>query len=104
MKTAVGFCSRIKDSENIAEEFKSQGISAVHVDGKMSGDYRSRQLAWLKETPENDCRIITNARCLSEGVDVPSLDAILFLSSKRSQVDIVQAVGRVMRKAQRYKR
>ena len=99
MKTAVGFCSRINDSKNIAEEFKSQGISAVHVDGKMSSDYRSKQLAWLKETPENDCRIITNARCLSEGVDVPSLDAILFLSSKRSQVDIVQAVGRVMRKA-----
>ncbi|MBR3050805.1 MAG: DEAD/DEAH box helicase [Selenomonadaceae bacterium] len=99
MKTAVGFCSRIKDSERIAKEFISQGISAVHVDGKMSGDYRSKQLSWLKETPENDCRIITNARCLSEGVDVPSLDAILFLSSKRSQVDIVQAVGRVMRKA-----
>ena len=99
MKTAVGFCSRIKDSERIAEEFKSQGISAVHVDGKMSSDFRSKQLSWLKETPENDCRIITNARCLSEGVDVPSLDAILFLSSKRSQVDIVQAVGRVMRKA-----
>ena len=99
MKTAVGFCSRIKDSERIAEEFISQGISAVHVDGKMSGDFRSKQLSWLKETPDNDCRIITNARCLSEGVDVPSLDAILFLSSKRSQVDIVQAVGRVMRKA-----
>ena len=99
MKTAVGFCSRIKDSENIAKEFKSQGISAVHVDGKMSSDYRSKKLSWLKETPENDCRIITNVRCLSEGVDVPSLDAILFLSSKRSQVDIVQAVGRVMRKA-----
>ncbi|MBR0290028.1 MAG: DEAD/DEAH box helicase, partial [Selenomonadaceae bacterium] len=99
MKTAVGFCSRIKDSERIAKEFISQGISAVHVDGKMSGDFRSKQLSWLKETPDNDCRIITNARCLSEGVDVPSLDAILFLSSKRSQVDIVQAVGRVMRKA-----
>ncbi|MBR0261003.1 MAG: DEAD/DEAH box helicase, partial [Selenomonadaceae bacterium] len=99
MKTAVGFCSRIKDSENIAEEFKSQGISAVHVDGKMSSKIRSDKLDWLKNTPDNDCRIITNARCLSEGVDVPSLDAILFLSSRRSQVDIVQAVGRVMRKA-----
>ena len=99
MKTAVGFCSRINDSKNIAKEFERQGISAVHVDGKMSGDYRSKQLTWLKETPDNDCRILTNARCLSEGVDVPSLDAILFLSSRRSQVDIVQAVGRVMRKA-----
>ena len=82
MKTAVAFCSRINDSKNIAEEFKAQGISAVHVDGKMTGDFRSKQLGWLKNTPDNDCRIITNARCLSEGVDVPSLDAILFLSSK----------------------
>ena len=99
MKTAVGFCSRIKDSENIAKEFESQGISAVHVSGKMSSDYRSEKLGWLKNTPDNDCRIITNARCLSEGVDVPSLDAVLFLASRRSQVDIVQAVGRVMRKS-----
>ena len=99
MKTAVGFCSRINDSKNIAEEFKTQGINAEHVDGKQKSSFRTEKLNWLKNTPENDLRIITNARCLSEGVDVPSLDAILFLSSKKSQVDIVQAVGRVMRKA-----
>ena len=99
MKTAVGFCSRVKDSDNISKEFVKQGINAEHVDGKQKSSERSRKLNWLKNTPENNLRIIINARCLSEGVDVPSLDAILFLSSKKSQVDIVQAVGRVMRKA-----
>ena len=100
MKTAVAFCSRINESENIAKEFESQGVAAVHVDGKMSSALRSQHLDWLKRTPSNECRIVTNARCLSEGVDVPALDAVLFLSPKKSQVDIVQAVGRVMRKAE----
>jgi predicted helicase len=45
------------------------------------------------------CRILTNVRCLSEGVDVPSLDAVMFLSARNSQVDVVQSVGRVMRRA-----
>lgn len=49
-------------------------------------------------TDNTDCHILTNVRCLSEGVDVPSLDAIIFLSSRNSQVDVVQSVGRVMRR------
>jgi predicted helicase len=58
-------------------------------------------LSWLKEeTPGNECRIITNVRVLSEGVDVPSLDSVLFLSARNSQVDVVQSVGRVMRKSE----
>jgi predicted helicase len=58
-----------------------------------------RKLNWLKEaSPENTCRILSNVRCLSEGVDVPSLDAVLFLTPRSSQVDVVQSVGRVMRK------
>jgi predicted helicase len=48
---------------------------------------------------DGTCRILTNARCLSEGVDVPALDAVMFLSPRKSVVDIVQSVGRVMRKA-----
>lgn len=57
---------------------------------------------WLKEQPENEreCRMLTNARCLSEGVDVPSLDAVVFISPKNSQVDVVQSVGRVMRRSE----
>src|SRR5690606_4601664 len=59
----------------------------------------NHRLDWLKEpTSDNTCRILTNARCLSEGVDVPSLDAVMFLQPRDSEIDIVQAVGRVMRK------
>ncbi|WP_206614052.1 type ISP restriction/modification enzyme [Paenirhodobacter populi] len=57
-------------------------------------------LDWLKaETEDQTCRILTNARCLSEGVDVPALDAIMFLHPRKSQIDVVQSVGRVMRRA-----
>ena len=48
---------------------------------------------------QNTCRILSNARCLSEGVDVPALDAILFMHPRKSQIDVVQSVGRVMRRA-----
>jgi predicted helicase len=54
---------------------------------------------WLSEESDNpnECKVVTNVRCLSEGVDVPSLDAVMFLSARNSQVDVVQSVGRVMR-------
>jgi predicted helicase len=66
----------------------------------MSAPERDELLGWLKsDVEEGDCRILTNVRCLSEGVDVPSLDAVLFLSARNSQVDVVQSVGRVMRKS-----
>ncbi len=77
-------------------------LSVQHVDGTQNSLDRQRKLAWLK-TGETDngrvCRVLSNARCLTEGVDVPALDAVLFLAPRKSQVDVVQAVGRVMRKA-----
>ena len=74
-------------------------ITARHVDGSMGATERNAALAWLAATPDDpqECRVVTNVRCLSEGVDVPALDAVLFLSSRNSQVDVVQSVGRVMR-------
>lgn len=78
---------------------------AQHVDGTMNASQKGEKLDWLKsETPENECRILSNVRCLSEGVDVPALDAVLFLSPRNSQVDVVQSVGRVMRNAPNKKR
>ncbi|MGE3643780.1 MAG: DEAD/DEAH box helicase [Beijerinckiaceae bacterium] len=73
-----------------------------HVDGKFSAHARNERLAWLKQETGDarKCRILTNARCLSEGVDVPALDAILFLHPRKSQIDVVQSVGRVMRRAE----
>ena len=78
---------------------------AEHVDGSMNASIKDAKLTWLKsEPPENHCRILSNVRCLSEGVDVPALDAVLFLTPRNSQVDVVQSVGRVMRKAPGKKR
>lgn len=73
---------------------------AEHVDGGMNATEKETKLQWLKAPAEdNTCRILSNVRCLSEGVDVPALDAVLFLTPRNSQVDVVQSVGRVMRKA-----
>ena len=69
-----------------------------HIDGSMNATEKDALLNWLREEPEeNVCKILFNVRCLSEGVDVPSLDAVLFLSPRKSQVEVVQTVGRVMR-------
>lgn len=112
MKRAVAFASNIKESQKVAGMFEkitaqlsaeTEGglvCQAEHVDGGMNVAERTRKLNWLEAEPEpNEARILTNARCLSEGVDVPSLDAVLFLNPRNSQVDVVQSVGRVMRRA-----
>ena len=124
MRRAVAFCSSIdrsasrvgiaskyvasmlpqiseKYDENLDSESLSHTVSIAtkHIDGSMNSQERNGILQWLADEPDNDreCRVVTNVRCLSEGVDVPSLDAVLFLSARNSQVDVVQSVGRVMR-------
>lgn len=118
MRRAVAFCQNIKISKQIANvfnEFKNDyydsltpedraelvDVCADHIDGGMGAGLRDEKMSWLKNAPANgkECRILTNVRCLSEGVDVPTLDAVMFLSARNSQVDVVQSVGRVMRKA-----
>ena len=124
MRRAVAFCSSIDKSASragiaskyvasvlpqISEKYDKNldaeslshtvSITAKHIDGSMNSQERNGILQWLADEPDNDreCRVVTNVRCLSEGVDVPSLDAVLFLSARNSQVDVVQSVGRVMR-------
>ncbi len=109
MRTGVVFCPKITESKKISDMFNDVAdkkenflkVHAQHVDGTMSGSVRGKKLSWLKNTPldGNNCRLLTNVRCLSEGIDVPALDAVIFMSSKKSKVEIVQAVGRVMRRA-----
>lgn len=85
------------DGEEIATRLTCE---AEHVDGGMNASEKESKLAWLKaDAQENTCRVLSNVRCLSEGVDVPALDAVLFLTPRNSQVDVVQSVGRVMRNA-----
>ena len=71
--------------------------TTAHVHGKMDHSLRERILADLREPPADAWTVISNARCLGEGVDVPALDAVLFAHPKSSAVDIVQAVGRALR-------
>ena len=71
-----------------------------HVDGKDKALERKSQIEWLKNDTDSVCHILSNARCLSEGIDVPALDAVIFMTRRDSHVDIVQAVGRVMRKVE----
>ena len=111
LQTAIVYTNRIRDSMTFANTFNKLTLKAnpgmvfscdaMHVDGKQNASVRANALQWLRDSNDdpNECRILSNARCLSEGVDVPSLDAICFLNPKSSQVEIVQAVGRVMRKS-----
>jgi len=72
-----------------------------HVDGTLNALVRQNALDWLKaDMDASECRILLNAHCLSEGIDVPALDAVVFFDTRKSVVDIVQSVGRVMRKAE----
>ncbi len=117
---AISFCKsistskRIKDSfETIMEcyneelkkkSFKNLTISIDHIDGTMNCKVRLDKLEELNAFKPNTCKVLSNARCLSEGVDVPALDSIVFFDGKSAMVDIIQAVGRVMRKAKHKKR
>ena len=116
MRRAVAFSRSIKDSKAFTLKF-AQIIEAYreshpdedgllhceldHVDGTFDALKRNALLDWLKaNSPESTCRILSNCRCLSEGVDVPALDAVLFLNPRNSVIDVVQSVGRVMRRAE----
>ncbi len=116
MRRAIAFCRSIDSSKLVCDEFQQvvsefqaeigdeerNGVvcEVRHVDGTCNARERGQQLDWLKEDAgTNICRILSNARCLTEGVDVPALDAIMFLHPRKSQIDVVQAVGRVMRSA-----
>ncbi len=93
-----------QDAEDI-EDAARLSCEAEHVDGGMNAAEKEAKLDWLKApTPPDTCRVLSNVRCLSEGVDVPALDAVLFLTPRNSQVDVVQSVGRVMRNAPGKKR
>lgn len=115
MRRAVAFSRSIKDSKKFVEQFgqivaaykadhpnaQLLEIEADHVDGTFDALRRGALLDWLKaESPARTCRILSNARCLSEGVDVPALDSVLFLNPRNSVIDVVQSVGRVMRRAE----
>ena len=83
----------------VAQQADALRCETRHVDGQHNALDRKARIEWLKGDPDGACRILSNARCLTEGIDVPALDAVLFMSPRNSHIEIVQAVGRVMRKA-----
>ncbi len=117
---AISFCKSIQTSKNIKDSFetimecydeelkkksfKNLKINIDHVDGTMNCKERLEKLENLNQFEPNICKVLSNARCLSEGVDVPALDSVIFFDGKSAMVDIIQAVGRVMRKAKNKKR
>ncbi len=92
------------DEELKKKSFKNLEIKIDHIDGTMNCKERLEKLENLNQFQPNTCKVLSNAKCLSEGVDVPALDSIVFFDGKSAMVDIIQAVGRVMRKAKHKKR
>lgn len=111
MRRAIAFSRTIEDSKRLSTQFENvvneylnsdegYSVNVRHVDGSMNALEKNEALDWLAsdDIPEDSARILSNVRFLTEGIDVPNLDAIIFLSPRKSQVDIVQAVGRIIRK------
>ena len=111
MKRAIAFSRTIKDSQRLSEQFENvvndyldseegYSVNVRHVDGSMNALEKNEALDWLAsdDIPEDSARILSNVRFLTEGIDVPNLDAIVFLSPRKSQDDIDKAVGRIIRK------
>lgn len=111
MQRAIAFSRTIEDSKRLSTQFENvvneylnsdegYSVNVRHVDGSMNALEKNEALDWLAsdDIPEDSARILSNVRFLTEGIDVPNLDAIIFLSPRKSQVDIVQAVGRIIRK------
>ena len=116
LRRVIAFTNRIDESKALAHYWNNVIEDAIeklpedelpdnfkcetdHVDGTDHALNRRARLDWLKDDAEGVCRILSNARCLSEGIDVPALDAVIFYKPRKSHIDVVQAVGRVMRKA-----
>lgn len=122
MQRAIAFASVIDNqrghgagkvgSKQIAREFNhvvneylgennpnSFHVHVKHVDGSMNALQKKDAIDWLaSDLPDDEARLLSNVKFLTEGIDVPNLDAIIFFAPKQSQIDIVQAVGRIMRK------
>lgn len=116
LERAIAFTRTIEESKNVSNQFEevvneyignavddqAVHLSMRHADGQMNALQKGEILDWLANPnkPADEARIVSNVRFLTEGIDIPTLDAVIFLSPKKSQVDIVQAVGRIMRKAE----
>ena len=112
LKRTISFHSRIKTADQFARDHAKilEWLPESHkpggetwtgtITGAMNTGDRRKLLTQLRLDGEDRHAILTNARCLTEGVDVPSLDGVAFIDPRSSQVDIIQAVGRAIRKSE----
>ena len=116
LTSAICYLNKVADSSWVATEWQDindkieqvQGsteprlkLDVAHVEAKTSSDKRIEAINALRKSDEHGkCSVVTNVGVFSEGVNVPSLDAVIFLDSRSSAVDIAQQIGRVMRKTE----
>lgn len=110
LRRILVFTALVRESQNFAATlgetlaglpaaYRPKGqLTAAHVDGTHSVGERQAALRLLADPPLDGWTVLSNARCLSEGVDVPAVDGVVFASPKGSEIDIVQAVGRALRR------
>ena len=103
VRHAISFHRSIEAASGFTDQWDAMGqmvkrklrSSAFHVSSKVP---TGRRVELLRSFRDADAALISNARCLTEGVDVPNVDAVLFADPRKSTIDIVQAVGRTLRK------
>ncbi|MGB3770490.1 MAG: Helicase associated domain protein [Rhodococcus sp. (in: high G+C Gram-positive bacteria)] len=111
LRRVISFHSRVARARTFAADMPSViewmpdverpsgSLWSTHTSGEMSAGARHVLLQQLTRLEDDERGLLANARCLAEGVDVPTLDGLAFIDPRRSEVDIVQAVGRAIRKA-----
>jgi len=112
LQRIITFHGRVKAAQKFAEDHPkvvdwllesspaARSIKTGYVSGEMTSLERNSKINELRNLEKDEIGILSNARCLSEGVDVPTLDGIAFIDPRSSQVDIIQAVGRAIRKSE----
>jgi predicted helicase len=109
LRRLISFHGRVKRAREFSEDIiqvtdwldddhrPSQNLWADHVSGEMSAISRRQKLKRLKNIGKDEIGLLSNVRCLSEGVDVPALDGVTFIDPRSSEIDIIQSVGRAIR-------
>jgi predicted helicase len=109
LKRVISFHNKIQRAEQFSKELnaaaawvssgsdQAERVKSDYVSGEMPTFTRRQKLRDLKNLENADRRVLSNARCLAEGIDVPTLDGVAFIDPKSSQIEIIQAVGRAIR-------
>ena len=96
LNKVISFHSRIKNADVFTNTLLENNINSLHINGGLSGEEKEILLGEFRDS--KSC-VITNARCLTEGINIPSVDGIFYAENKSSIIDIVQSTGRALRKS-----